>query len=162
VFSFVFASEEGAFVRASGLVKDLLTDRRAMMEQAQSKSGLTEREFDRTLGTANALLHCRGSFQTVRVVDYAQSGLQLAGTFGLFEHDAVQVELTSGLSLPGRVAWSVGNRSGVAFSEPMDVDHPAFLELAQKTGKALGDADLQIANKIQRAQLGHLRAVSTA
>jgi hypothetical protein len=132
------------------LVKDSQTSGRAIVQQTQSRSRLTVREFERTLLAANAILHCRGCFQTVLIVDYSRAGLQLARTFGLFKHDTVQVELTSGVSLPGRVAWSVGNRSGVTFSDPMDADHPALVELAYKAGKALGETAISMSNARQR------------
>jgi len=124
----------------------------------QSKNPSVARKFERAGVNANALLHCRGCFQTVRIVDYSQSGLQLARTFGLFKHDLVQVALTSGISLPGRVAWSLGNRSGIAFPKPIDADHPALIELAQRAGKALGELAMPIANthprKLARRRFG--------
>jgi hypothetical protein len=120
----------------------------------QSKNPLAARDFERTFVNANALLHCRGCFQTVRIVDYSQGGLQLARTFGLFRYDLVQVALTSGISLPARVAWSLGNRSGIAFPTPIDLDHPAMIELARKAGKALGELAMPIANAHPRKPAG--------
>jgi hypothetical protein len=37
----------------------------------------------------------------------------------------------SGTRLAGSVAWSVGERSGITFSEPLEETHPAMIELAR-------------------------------
>jgi hypothetical protein len=57
-------------------------------------------------------------------------GAQLEGTFGLIPTDLVTIELLSGVRVPGKVEWSLGGQTGVAFSEPLDPTHPAMAELA--------------------------------
>jgi PilZ domain len=59
---------------------------------------------------AHAFVHARGGFHPATVVDYSHGGLQLEGTFGLFRCDSVQIELISGIRVPGQVAcrWEAG------------------------------------------------------
>ena len=90
------------------------------------------REFDRHPVKAYAFVHCRGQFQSAKVIDYSKGGLQLEGTFGLIETDAIQIELISGIRVSGRVAWSFGAQTGIVFFEPLPTDHPALLELLRR------------------------------
>jgi hypothetical protein len=88
------------------------------------------RKFVRKTPTTHAFVHCRGRFQHTRITDYAAGGVQVRGTFGLHEGDPVEIELMSGTRLAGRVAWSLGDRTGIEFLEPLDDAHPGMLELA--------------------------------
>jgi hypothetical protein len=90
------------------------------------------RQFERTLTKAQVFVHCRGRFQRATIANYSQVGLQLEGTFGLFKHDLVQIELTSGVRVTGKVEWSLGGQTGIVFSEPLAASHPAMVELARK------------------------------
>jgi hypothetical protein len=90
------------------------------------------RKFARNSVKAYAFVHSRGRFQRAVVIDYSQGGLQLEGTFGLFKNDAVEIEFISGTRVSGAVAWSLGPRTGVAFAEPLDLTHPAIIELAYR------------------------------
>lgn len=95
----------------------------------------TRRAFDRTPVRAHALVHCDGRFQRVRVLDYSRGGLQLEGTFGLVERDAVEVELSSGVRLPAKVRWSLGRRTGVGFAELLTDEHPGMRELTRRAAR---------------------------
>ena len=95
-------------------------------------SAVTRRQSARTAVTTHAFVHCRGRFQHTKVIDYSPGGVQLGGTFGLNRTDPVEVELMSGTRLAGRVAWSVGERSGITFSESLQETHPAMVELARR------------------------------
>jgi len=92
------------------------------------------RQFERKTVKANAFVHCGGRFQRAKVVDYSQGGLQLEGTFGLMRRDSIQIELLSGTRVPGRVAWSLGAHTGVAFTEVLSETHPAIVELMRRSG----------------------------
>jgi hypothetical protein len=81
---------------------------------------------------AQVFVHCRGRFQRAKITDYSQTGLQLEGTFGLIASDRVQIELVSGVRMPGKVEWSLGGLTGVTFSQPLDASDPAMVELARK------------------------------
>jgi hypothetical protein len=61
-------------------------------------------------------------------------GLQLEGTFGLIPTDPVQIELASGVRVPGKVEWSLGGQTGIVFSQPLEASHQAIEELARKGG----------------------------
>jgi hypothetical protein len=87
------------------------------------------RKSPRAAATIHAFVHCRGRFQHTKITDYSAGGVNLSGTFGLHETDPVEIELMSGTRLAGRVAWSVGERTGVHFLEPLDEAHPVMLEL---------------------------------
>jgi hypothetical protein len=100
------------------------------MQQATSPEA--QRQFDRRPVKAHVFVHCRGSFQRAKVVDYSHGGLQLEGTFGLLKRDAVEVELISGTRVPAQVAWSLGAHTGVAFGGPLPTEHPAMIELARR------------------------------
>jgi hypothetical protein len=93
------------------------------------------RKTERKSTKAQVLVHCRGRFQRARIVDYSQVGLQLEGTFGLIQTDLVAIELVSGVRVPGKVEWSLGGRTGVAFCEPLEETHEAMLELAGETNQ---------------------------
>ena len=80
------------------------------------------------------MVHCRGRFQRARIADYSQAGMQLEGTFGLIPSDRVVIELLSGTCVPGKVEWSLGGQTGIAFSERLDASHAAMVELARKAG----------------------------
>ena len=90
------------------------------------------RQSERTPVKVQVFVHCRGRFQRAKITDYSQSGLQLEGTFGLINTDLVQIELVSGVRMPGKVEWSLGGQTGVIFSQPLDASHPAMVELARK------------------------------
>ncbi len=107
------------------------------------------RQFQRGQVKASALVHCRGQFQTVKIVDYSAGGLRLEGTFGLIKHDPVQVELLSGIRIPGKVAWSLGAQSGVVFLTPLPEDDPALIELARRAARGLR----QLASPIARSAM---------
>jgi hypothetical protein len=102
------------------------------MSQEPIASG--RRKFERTATKVQVFVHCRGRFQRARIADYSQVGVQLEGTFGLIRRDLVQIELISGVRVPGRVEWSLGGQTGIVFSEPLDAKHPAMVELARKAG----------------------------
>jgi hypothetical protein len=58
-------------------------------------------------------------------------GLQLQGCFGAGIADDVAVELLSGHRLSAKVAWSIGDRVGVRFLQPLSADAPALAALQQ-------------------------------
>jgi hypothetical protein len=89
------------------------------------------RRFARNPAKAHAFVHCHGHFQSATVIDFSQGGLQLEGTFALFKGDAVEIELLSGIRVSGSVAWSLGARTGIAFSNALPETHPATAELAR-------------------------------
>jgi hypothetical protein len=88
------------------------------------------RRFHRNRVSAHAFVHVHGGFQAVTIVDYSRGGLQLKGTFGLFQGDQVDIEFLSGIRVPGSVAWCLGARTGIAFCETLPETHPAMSELA--------------------------------
>lgn len=88
------------------------------------------RKIERTSARVPVLVHCRGRFQRAKIADYSQEGLQLEGTFGLIPTDVVSVELLSGVKVDGRVEWSLGGQTGIAFPEPLESAHPAIVELS--------------------------------
>ena len=45
------------------------------------------RQFERHPVRAYAFVHCRGQFQSAKVIDYSNGGLQLEGIFGLIKTD---------------------------------------------------------------------------
>jgi hypothetical protein len=96
------------------------------------------RQSERTSARTQVLVHCRGRFQRAKVADYSHTGLQLEGTFGLIRSDLVAVEFISGVRVPGKVEWSLGGQTGIAFSESLEDSHPAMVELARKTAHGLG------------------------
>jgi hypothetical protein len=98
----------------------------------QSTSPNARRQFDRYLVKAHAFVHCRGQFQSAKVIDYSAGGLQLEGTFGLIKTDLVQIEFISGIRVPGRVAWSLGAQTGIVFFELLPTEHPALIELSRR------------------------------
>ena len=102
------------------------------MQQLTSLSA--RRQFERHATKANAFVHCRGTFQSAKIVDYSAGGLHLQGTFGLIRTDPIEIELFSGLRLPASVAWSLGAHTGIAFANPMSSDHPALAELFRRAG----------------------------
>ncbi len=95
---------------------------------------LDERQATR----ATALAHCHGRFQTVRIVDYSPSGLQLQGCFGVATGDDLIVELLSGHRVAAKVAWSLGSRLGVRFLQVLEGEHPAMVALQQAARRTLG------------------------
>jgi hypothetical protein len=99
----------------------------------QSAAPALRRQFDRKPVKANAFVYSRGGFQRAKVVDYSEGGLQLDGTFGLVRRDVVELQLISGRRLSGQVAWSVGRQTGIVFSEPLHGNHPAMIELLQRS-----------------------------
>jgi PilZ domain len=101
----------------------------------QASVATMRRQHERRPVKANAFVHCGGRFQRAKVVDYSQGGLQLEGTFGLMRRDTIQIELLSGTRVPGRVAWSLGAYTGIAFTEILPSTHPAMVELTRKTSE---------------------------
>ena len=104
----------------------------------QSTSSAARRQFERHLTKANAFIHYRGQFQPAKVVDYSAGGLQLTGTFGLIKPDQVEIEFISGIRVPAFVAWSLGAQTGIAYTEPLPIDHPALIDLARRAGITIG------------------------
>ncbi len=92
----------------------------------------SRRQSERTPVKVQVFVHCRGRFQRAKITDYSQSGLQLEGTFGLITTDLVQIELVSGVRMPGKVEWSLGGQTGITFTPPLKASHPAMVELARK------------------------------
>jgi hypothetical protein len=92
------------------------------------------RQFERRPVRANAFAHSRGRFQRAKILDYSAGGLHLEGMFGLIKKDPIEVELMSGTRLLGHVAWFLGTRTGIAFSQPLATADPAMLELSRRTG----------------------------
>src|ERR1700674_4812337 len=103
----------------------------------QPASPDAHRQFERHPVKVHALIHCRGQFQSAKVIDYSNGGLQLEGTFGLIKTDAIEIELIFGIRVPGRVAWSLGCRTGIVFLESLPTDHPALIELLRRAGTHL-------------------------
>jgi PilZ domain len=91
---------------------------------------IERRKAARETVAINAFVHCRGRFHNAKITDFSAGGVRLAGTFGLHTSDPVEIELISGTRIAGRVIWSVGGRTGITFSEPLDEKHPAIIELA--------------------------------
>ena len=104
----------------------------------QPTSYAARRQFERYFTKANAFVHCRNQFQPAKVVDYSAGGLQLAGTFGLIKPDQVEIEFISGVRVPAYVAWSLGAQTGIAYTEPLPIDHPALIDLARRAGITIG------------------------
>jgi hypothetical protein len=102
------------------------------MSQELTKS--CRRRIERAPVRVQVLVHCRGRFQRAKIADYSHVGLQLEGTFGLIPRDPVLIELVSGVRVPGKVEWSLGGQTGIAFSERLETSHPAMVELARKAG----------------------------
>lgn len=107
---------------------------------------LLRRHHERHLTRVVALAHCHGRFQTVRVVDFSLGGLQLQGSFGVIAGDAITVELLSGHRLAAIVAWSIGDRLGVRFLEPLETGHPAIAVMQQRGRRTLERADREAAD----------------
>jgi hypothetical protein len=97
------------------------------MSQEPVKS--CRRKDERSSAGVQVLVHCRGHFQRAKIANYSQVGLQLNGTFGLIPSDVVLIELISGVQVPGKVEWSLGGQTGIAFSERLEASHPAMEEL---------------------------------
>jgi hypothetical protein len=98
---------------------------------------IARRQFERISVKASAFIHRGDRFQRAQIVDFSRGGLLLSGTFGLIDQDAVEVELISGVRICGRVAWSLGAYTGIAFSRMLEDTHPAMLELARRAHKPL-------------------------
>jgi hypothetical protein len=98
---------------------------------------LARRRFERISVKASAFIHRGNRFQHAQIVDFSRGGLLLSGTFGLINQDPVEVELISGVRICGRVAWSLGAYTGIAFSEKLEDTHPVMLELARRAHKPL-------------------------
>lgn len=105
-----------------------------MQPTQQSTFPDERRQLDRHLIKANAFVHCRGQFQSVKVIDYSAGGLRLDGTFGLIKTDLIEIEFISGIRVPGRVAWSLGAQTGIVFLEQLPTGHPALIELHRRVG----------------------------
>jgi hypothetical protein len=108
----------------------------------QSPGPDVRRQVQRNPVRAHAFAHARGRFQPATVVDYSHGGLQLEGTFGLFKLDPVQIEFISGIRVLGQVAWSLGGRAGIAFSEGLPATHPAIVELARRAARSLNEQSI--------------------
>jgi len=96
---------------------------------APDEAPLLRRRGERYLIRATALMHCHGRFQTVRIVDFSLSGLQLDGGFGVGAGDDIIVELLTGDRLAGKIVWSLGSRVGVRFPRPLSAEHPGWAAL---------------------------------
>jgi hypothetical protein len=105
----------------------------------QPTSPDVHRQFARHPVKIYAFVHCRGQFHSAKIIDYSNGGLQLEGTFGLIKTDPIQIELISGIRVPGRVAWSLGAQTRIAFFEPLPTDHPALIELIRRGGTHLSE-----------------------
>jgi hypothetical protein len=110
---------------------------------SQERTISCRRRIERTSAKVQVLVHCRGHFQRAKIADYSEAGLQLDGTFGLIPTDRIQIELISGVRVPGKVEWSLGGRTGVVFSERLDESHPVMVEIAQQANGP-GDTKLQV------------------
>jgi PilZ domain len=117
----------------------------------QSISPDVRRQSDRHLIKTYAFVHCRGQFQSAKVIDYSTGGLQLEGTFGLIKTDPIQIEFISGILVPARVAWSLGAQTGIVFFEPLSIDHPALIELLRRAGTYLPNSVILATENEQRA-----------
>jgi hypothetical protein len=95
------------------------------------------RSHERHQTRVNALIHCHGRFQTVRIIDFSLGGLQLQGCFGVGVADAIAVELLSGHSFRAKVTWSIGDRVGVRFAEALLSDDPALEVLRRGMRRAI-------------------------
>ena len=101
------------------------------------KSNLpTLRHGERHLARIRALVHCRGRFQTISIVDFSSGGLRLEGSFGIAARERISVELLSGDLLEATVAWSIGGQLGVQFVECLTSTHPAFMTLNRLGAKS--------------------------
>ena len=103
----------------------------------QSSLTTARRQFERKTAKTNIFVHHRGRFQRAVVVDYSAGGLQLDGTFGLTKRDPIQVEFISGVRVTGQVAWSLGARTGIVFSQPLPINHAAMSDLSRKANRPL-------------------------
>jgi hypothetical protein len=108
-----------------------VTNRRSNVSQEANSP--CRRKSERSSATILVLVHRRGRFQRAKIADYSQAGLQLQGTFGLIPTDRVEIELKSGVRVPGKVEGSLGGQTGVVFAEPLNASHPALTELAHST-----------------------------
>jgi hypothetical protein len=89
----------------------------------------TLRHAERHSIRVRALVHCRGRFQTISIVDFSSGGLRLEGAFGIAAREKISVELLSGDLLEATVAWSIGSQLGVQFVECLTSAHPALMTL---------------------------------
>lgn len=105
---------------------------------SQEPNTSCRRRSERTSARVQVLVHCRGRFQRAKAADYSQVGLQLEGTFGLIPGDLILIELISGVRVPGKVEWSLGGQTGIAFAERLELSHPAMVELARKATSGPG------------------------
>jgi hypothetical protein len=98
----------------------------------------------------SAFIYRGDRFQHAQIVYYSRSGLLLSGTFGRINQDPVEVELLSGLRICGRIAWSLGAYTGIAFSEKLEDKHPAIIELARRARKSLA-AEATVGEGVRRS-----------
>jgi hypothetical protein len=96
----------------------------------------TLRHAERHLARIRALVHCRGRFQTIAIVDFSLGGLRLEGSFGIAVRERISVELLSGDLLEATVAWSTGSQLGVQFVECLTSAHPVFMTLNRLGAKS--------------------------
>ena len=101
------------------------------------------RQFHRNPVRVHAFVHVHRGFQPVTIIDYSRGGLQLRGTFGLFQGNQVVIEFMSGIRVPGRVVWCLGARAGIAFSDALPETHPAMSELARAKNVPRTPAELR-------------------
>ena len=87
------------------------------------------RQHQRRNGPASALLHVRKQFQTVKVADFSEGGVQLQGAFGVLAGDRIVLDLVSGERCEIKVMWSLGSRLGGRFLTPLDADDPVLAAL---------------------------------
>ncbi len=97
---------------------------------ARDRPAALRRRHDRVATDIPAILHVRGHFRGVTIRNIAPGGASLRGGFALYRGDPVDIELLNGRRLPGRIAWSLGDRCGVAFAESLPSDDPLLSEAA--------------------------------
>jgi hypothetical protein len=112
-------------------------------EPARESHALLRRRHDRVETDIPAILHVRGHFRGVTIRNLAPGGASLAGGFALFRGDVVEVELLNGRRLAGSIAWSMGHRCGVAFTETLDVSDPLLVEAAWGTARKCARVSLK-------------------
>ena len=94
------------------------------------------RHAERHLARIRALVHCRGRFQTISIVDFSLGGLRLEGAFGITARERISIELLSGDLLEATVAWSIGSQLGVQFVACLTPAHPTFMTLNRLGAKS--------------------------
>jgi hypothetical protein len=86
------------------------------------------RSARRVLLALSAKARCRGVEQPVKLLDASQSGLGISSVETARSGDFIAIALKSGRRLFGRVAWTSGERTGVALCTPLTPTDPLLLE----------------------------------